>query len=52
MKKQVRKKVIRKKGISIETAMMLMLNAFTMGILLEKILTNGLSWFSTIGYFG
>ena len=49
MKKQVRKKKIR---ISGEMTMILMLNAFTIGILLEKILTNGLSWFSTIGYFG
>lgn len=46
MKKQSRK------GISIETAMILILNAFTIGMVIEKIITNGLSCFSTIGYFG
>ena len=45
MKKQSRKKVIRRKGISIETAMILMLNALTIGILIEKIITNALRWF-------
>lgn len=50
MKKQVK----RKRGIQIsgETAMILMLNAFAIGILIEKIITNGFSWLSTIGYMG
>lgn len=50
MKKQRRKN--KKIRISLETAMILMLNAFTIGILAEKIITNGFSWISTIGYFG
>ena len=50
MKKQVKKR----KGIQIsgEMAMILMLNAFVIGILVEKIITNGFSWLSTIGYIG
>lgn len=51
MKKQSRK-VIRRKGISIETAMMLMLNGFAIGMLVEKIAINGISWMSTTGLLG
>jgi len=50
MKKQVRKN--KKRGISRETVMILTLNAFVLGILVEKIITNGFSWLSTIGYMG
>lgn len=46
------KKYRRNKGIKIETVMLLMLNAFTIGILVEKIVLSGTSWISTIGYFG
>jgi len=49
MKKQVRKKKIR---ISGEMTMILMLNAFTIGILVEKIATSGISWISTCHYLG
>ena len=50
MKKQVK----RKKGIQIsgEMAMVLMLNAFVIGILVEKIIVNGFSWISTTGLLG
>lgn len=48
MKKQRRKN----KKISREMTMVLMLNAFVIGILVEKIITNGFSWLSTIGYLG
>lgn len=47
MKKQSRKKVI-----SIETAMILMLNAFTIGMFIEKIAIGGISWVSTTGLLG
>lgn len=46
------KKYRRNKGIKIETVMLVMLNAFTIGILVEKIVLSGISWISTIGYFG
>ena len=49
MKKQVKRK---NKGISIETAMVLMLNAFVIGMLIEKIAINGISWMSTTGLLG
>ena len=52
MKKQTRKKVIRRRVISIETAMMLMLNGFAIGMLVEKIAINGISWVSTTGLLG
>ena len=42
----------KNRRIKPETTMILMLNAFTIGILIEKIITNGLSWISTIGYLG
>ena len=50
MKKQVK----RKKGIQIsgEMTMILMLNAFVIGILVEKIILNGFSWISTTGLLG
>ena len=48
MKKQVK----RKKKITIETAMVLMLNAFTIGMLVQKIIMCGTSWLSTVGYLG
>ncbi len=38
--------------ISGETAMVLMLNAFTLGIFIEKIIINGISWLSTTELFG
>lgn len=44
MKKQNRK------GINKETVMILMLNAFVIGMVVERIATSGLSWVSTIGY--
>lgn len=50
MKKQVRKN--KKIRISGEMTMVLMLNAFVIGVLIEKIITNGFSWISTIGYLG
>ena len=50
MKKQRRKN--KKIRISGEMTMVLMLNAFVIGILIEKIITNGFSWLSTIGYMG
>lgn len=50
MKKQRRKN--KKIQISGEMTMVLMLNAFVIGILVEKIITNGFSWLSTIGYLG
>lgn len=50
MKKQVRKN--KKIKISKETVMILMLNAFVLGILVEKIILCGFSWVSTIGYIG
>lgn len=46
------KKQSRRKGISIETAMMLMLNGFAIGMLVEKIAINGISWMSTTGLLG
>ena len=46
MKKQRRKN----KKISREMTMVLMLNAFVIGMVVEKIATSGLSWVSTIGY--
>lgn len=49
MKRKVNKK---NKKIDRETAMVLILSAFTVGMLLEKILICGTSWLSTIGYFG
>lgn len=49
MKRKVNKK---NKKIDRETAMVLILSAFTAGMLLEKILICGTSWLSTIGYFG
>ena len=49
MKRKVNKK---NKKIDRETAMLLILSAFTVGMLLEKILICGTSWLSTIGYFG
>lgn len=48
MKRKVNKK---NKKIDRETAMLLILSAFTVGMLLEKILICGTSWLSTIGYF-
>ena len=48
MKKQVK----RKKKITIETAMVLMLNAFTIGMFVQKIIMCGTSWLSTVGYLG
>lgn len=48
MKRKVNKK---NKKIDRETAMVLILSAFTVGMLLEKILICGTSWLSTIGYF-
>lgn len=49
----MKRKVNRKnKKIDRETAMVLILSAFTTGMLLEKILICGTSWLSTIGYFG
>jgi len=50
MKKQVRKN--KKIRISRETVMILTLNAFVIGILVEKIILCGFSWISTIGYMG
>lgn len=50
MKKQGRKN--KKIRISREMTMVLMLNAFVIGVLIEKIITNGFSWISTIGYLG
>lgn len=44
MKKQVKKR----KGISRETAMLLMLNTFTIGMLIEKIAICGVSCLTTI----
>lgn len=49
MKRKVNKK---NKKIDRETAMVLILSAFTTGMLLEKFLICGTSWLSTIGYFG
>lgn len=46
------KKNRRNKGIKIETVMLLMLNAFTIGLLIMKVAIQGTSWISTIGYFG
>lgn len=48
MKRKVNKK---NKKIDRETAMVLILSAFTTGMLLEKIILCGTSWLSTIGYF-
>ena len=52
MKKQTRKN--KKRGIQIsgEMTMILMLNAFVIGILVEKIILNGFSWISTTGLLG
>ena len=48
------KKQLKRKGIQIsgERTMILMLNAFVIGILVEKIITNGFSWISTTGLLG
>ena len=51
MKKQVRRKR-RNKGISGETGAILMLNAFVIGILVEKIAIQGFSFLSTTGLLG
>lgn len=50
MKKQRRKN--KKIQISGEMTMILMLNTFIIGILVEKIILCGFSWLSTIGYMG
>lgn len=50
MKKQVKRK--KKIQISGEMTMVLMLNAFVIGILVEKIILNGFSWISTCHYLG
>ena len=48
MKKPVRKN----KKISREMTMVLMLNAFVIGVLIEKIILCGFSWISTTGLLG
>ena len=49
MKKQIKRKGIKVSG---ETLMILMLNAFVIGMLVEKIAINGISWMSTTGLLG
>lgn len=53
--KQTRKKQYRKsKKIKMDkfNLFVLIMSAFTTGLLVQKISTNGLAWMSTIGYFG
>jgi len=50
MKKQRRKN--KKIRISGEMTMVLMLNAFVIGILVEKIILCGFGWISTTGLLG
>lgn len=47
MKKNKSKKV---KKVNLETAALVALNAFAIGMFLQKVLICGTSWMSTIGY--
>ena len=47
MKKNKSKKV---RKVNLETAMLLGLNAFAIGMFLQKVLICGIGWMSTIGY--
>ena len=47
MKKNKSKKV---RKVNLETAMLIGLNAFAVGMFLQKVLICGTSWLSTIGY--
>lgn len=47
MKKNKSKKV---RKVNLETAMLIGLNAFVIGMFLQKVLICGTSWMSTIGY--
>ena len=42
----------RSKKISNETKIIILLNIITIGYFIFKIVTNGISFLSTIGYFG
>lgn len=41
----------KSKKLNLETVAVIALNAFTLGMFLQKILLCGMSWLSTIGYF-
>lgn len=40
----------KSKKVNLETAMLIGLNAFAVGMFLQKVLICGISWMSTIGY--
>ena len=40
----------KSKKVNLETAMLIGLNAFAIGMFLQKVLICGISWMSTIGY--
>ena len=42
----------KKRRVSNETKFIILLNIITIGYLIFKIATNGISWISTIRYFG
>ena len=51
--KQVRKKQKSKKvKIDKFDLFVVIMSAFTIGMLIQKIATDGLAWMSTTGYFG
>ena len=53
--KQVRKKQYRKsKKVKMDKFdfFVVIMSAFTIGMFIQKVATEGLAWMSTIGYFG
>lgn len=50
VRRKIKMKKNRSKKVNLETATLIALNAFAIGMFLQKILICGTSWMSTIGY--